>query len=91
MKNLTKGEIIGEATLLQRINEAVQNLMESDADSLIMLHNVVCGGKVELYESDGGEPLTVDGEPLTVDGSWAYVLVEEDPAGCPFCEVVKGT
>lgn len=69
-----KGDIIGEEELIARIELAVRDIIDTDIDEAITLHNRLCQGEVVLYESEGGEPLNTEGEVGQPNSEWAYIF-----------------
>lgn len=84
-----KGDIIGEEELIVRINQAVQDIIESDVEGTVKLHNLVCQGEVAIYESESGEPLDMEGK--VIEGTnldWVYLFTKGDDDSdwkCPKC------
>jgi len=74
-----KGDIICEAVLIARINQAVRDIIDTDVDETIKLHNLVCQGEVAVYESEGGEPLDTEGKVLggrAENSEWTYIFTK---------------
>ncbi len=75
-----KGELIDEETLLARIMAAVEGVVKNDVQDTVDLHNFLCGGQVQVHETDGGEPADKDG--VAIEGAdcevWTYVFTKGD-------------
>lgn len=71
-----KGDIVGEEELVARIEQAVRDIIDTDPDETIKLHNLLCQGEVDFYETEGGEPLDTDGKLGQPHSEWAYVFTK---------------
>lgn len=75
----TKGDVISEREVIERITAAVRNIVESDVDGTIKLHNFVCKGEVAVFESEGGELLNTEGKVVTEpELAWAYIFTKSE-------------
>lgn len=82
-----KGDIIGEEELIARIEQAVRDIIDTDPDEIVKLHNIVCQGEIATYESEGGEPLDVKGKVLGTGDNleWGYIFTSDSDWKCPKC------
>lgn len=73
------GDVLSEEEVFARIHAAVKSILDLGVDEMIRLHDLVCDGKIGVYE-DKGKPLDAGGEPLTEDevehGAWMYVFTQ---------------